>query len=178
MAAKKDDNSKENSESKKSGNKKLSKADNPQLVVIQSVLDDLAKIDKFIATIVVSPNYETETDDAIAHLRERNQALINILVRDNYYRNLCNQYLADFFELPNLAEEALTDEDVEQAVAIAKIWEQIAYNILKECYPDFSKRFEKLLNAVSRMTIMPVPTTGGAKMAGLDMSMGTSFIPR
>lgn len=177
----------------------MSKQSNPQLVVIESLLEDWKGLDASIQMLIKGPEpseedikneeywIEGKTKDKsgkettvkifhelafrVANLPDRHLALIQIMRRDNYYRSLNNKVLKILHWIPTAAKESLTEREFQSAVELAIAWESKMHEIFKETYPNEAEFRKALLEAVSKMTIMQAP--------GSMRSMGISGdIPR
>lgn len=161
------------------------KESNPQLVVIESLLEDWKSLESAIETLIKGPEptkedrkkdeysiMEISVDSKgketkkkvfneltfrIANLPDRHLALIQIMRRDNYYRALNKVILKTLHWLPTAAKEALMEKQIQSAVELAIAWESKMQEIFKETYPNEREFRLALLEAVSKMSIMVAP---------------------
>jgi hypothetical protein len=162
-----------------------SKNANPQIVVIESLLEDWKSLESAIETLIKGPE-PTEEDQKkeeyciteisvdsknkktskkvfheltfrIANLPDRHLALIQIMRRDNYYRALNKVILKTLHWLPTAAKEALTEKQIQSAVELAIAWESKMQEIFKETYPNEREFRLALLDAVSKMSLLMAP---------------------
>lgn len=152
-------------------NKKPQKESNPQLLVIYSLLEDWKGMEKSIEILIRGPEPkpkegkkdEEEDEEAdklalrIANLPERHLALIQVMRRDNYYRNLNKTILNILHWLPTNAQEALEEGETENAIALAIAWEEKMHEIFQECYPNEREFRLALLESISKMHIVAMP---------------------
>lgn len=156
------------------------KTKNPQFAVIESFLEDLRRRDEDIG-IILGASEDEEILEAfddkkgrkkrleklklkVANLRGRHKALVRVLIKDNYYRNLNRELLEILHELPGFAHSSIEFGDIEIAQELAYTWEGLMHRIFRECYPNAREERKELLDSVARMKIMPMPGGFGSPM--------------
>lgn len=164
------------SKKKESGSEK-----NPQLMVINTLLEDWKGVEEATRILILGPekpkpkkakkdpkDKDSEVKDSkaeqitdllwkISNLPERHLALIQVLRRDNYYRNLNPKLLKIFHWLVPNAQEAIESGEFENAAVLTLAWESKMQELYQECSPNERDFRLAMLDAISKMSIMAMP---------------------
>src|SRR4030042_3341864 len=156
----------------------------PQLAVINSLLEDQKTLDfnveilmqgEFLGKDATTDNTEKSIKFKVENLPLRHKAFIQIMRRDNYYRNLRKSIHSTLHWIVGQAREAFELGEVENALELTLCYESKMQEIFQECYQNHVEFTKKILDSVSKMRIIPMQG-GFGKVPGYGEILGQDRI--